>query len=146
MSTALPQGLGGCCEKPTRGLTVTGELPRFPRAWQVLQAHLKLPRCILGESQAFDYAAAAAALQRYTRKQELRWVGGWGEGWCGWVSCWCRGGAERSSPEVLHLGWLARGCLQRGWLGHPAPSRTPGPTVPHLLHLPSTGPARWCSR
>ncbi len=38
---------------------------------QALQAHLELPRCILGEA-ALDYQAAAARLQRFTRNWELR--------------------------------------------------------------------------
>lgn len=46
---------------------------------QVLQVHLELPRCILGEAEV-DYPAAAALLQRFTRKQELRW------GQAGWQS------------------------------------------------------------
>lgn len=36
---------------------------------QVLQAHLELPRCILGA--AVDYAAAAARLARYTTRHPL---------------------------------------------------------------------------
>ncbi|KAL4419479.1 hypothetical protein ABPG77_008281 [Micractinium sp. CCAP 211/92] len=39
---------------------------------QVLRAHLELPRFILGSQAAPDFAAAAAALQRFTRRQELR--------------------------------------------------------------------------
>ena len=38
--------------------------------FQVLHAHLELPRCILGEA-AVDYRAASAMLARFTRKQEL---------------------------------------------------------------------------
>ena len=37
---------------------------------QVLQAHLELPRCILGDA-AVDYRSAAAMLARFARKQEL---------------------------------------------------------------------------
>lgn len=38
---------------------------------QVLHAHLELPRCILGEA-AVDYQAAAAMLQRFAYKRDLR--------------------------------------------------------------------------
>ncbi len=43
-------------------------------AWsglQVLQANLELPRCVLGD--VLDYQMAAALLQRFTSKEELRW-------------------------------------------------------------------------
>jgi hypothetical protein len=60
----------------------------------VLQAHLELPRCILGDREV-DYRAAAASLARFTRKRELRWAALGGlrgvvEGWqaCAWsVPC-----------------------------------------------------------
>ena len=38
---------------------------------QVLQAHLELPRCILGDASV-DYPSAAALLQHFASKQELR--------------------------------------------------------------------------
>ena len=38
---------------------------------QVLQAHLELPRCILGDA-AVDYPAAAAMLARFTERHVLR--------------------------------------------------------------------------
>jgi hypothetical protein len=38
---------------------------------EVLRAHLELPRCIFG-TKAVDYDAAAAQLERFTEKQELR--------------------------------------------------------------------------
>lgn len=41
-----------------------------PLLAQVLQAHLELPRCMLGED--IDYSSAAASLQRFTQKQELK--------------------------------------------------------------------------
>lgn len=46
-----------------------------PARLQVLRANLELPRCVLGSQAVPDYVAAAAALQRFTRRQELRWAG-----------------------------------------------------------------------
>lgn len=45
--------------------------PCRPRSGQVLKANLELPRCILGNCP-LDHAAAAAQLQHFTAKQQLR--------------------------------------------------------------------------
>lgn len=45
--------------------------PALLSGLQVLHAHLELPRCILGEA-AVDYKAAAAMLQRFAYKRDLR--------------------------------------------------------------------------
>ncbi|KAL4431193.1 hypothetical protein ABPG75_006449 [Micractinium tetrahymenae] len=52
----------GLCPPPAQRMSLA----------QVLRAHLELPRCILGSQAAPDYGAAAAALQRFTHRHELR--------------------------------------------------------------------------
>lgn len=65
---AAPAGLAG---RRRREHALLDQTPPAEHS-QVLQAHLQLPRCILGPCETLDYAAAAAALQRYTGRQELR--------------------------------------------------------------------------
>ncbi|KAI7843279.1 hypothetical protein COHA_003111 [Chlorella ohadii] len=57
LSAAVAHGL---CPPPARRMTLA----------QVLQANLELPRCVLGD--VLDYQMAAALLQRFTSKEELR--------------------------------------------------------------------------
>lgn len=75
------------CWAPQGDQGVPGALP----SPQVLQASLELPRCSLGGGER-DYLLAAALLERFTRKQELRLVTGvhrrtGGPSWG--VSAWC---------------------------------------------------------
>ncbi|KAL4452289.1 hypothetical protein ABPG75_007951 [Micractinium tetrahymenae] len=58
LATAVAHGL---CPPPARRMSLA----------QVLQANLELPRCALGGGER-DYLLAAALLQRFTAKQELR--------------------------------------------------------------------------
>lgn len=67
----------GCqhCEEQFLGVAVAHALCPPPATCmsleQALQAHLELPRCILGDA-AVDYAAAAAALACFTTKHAMR--------------------------------------------------------------------------